>query len=116
MEVFLLRASTVPVSEYLDELKEIDTSHIYTNYINQRFEETIMSSFFKTGSCYNSSKRNVRVNGGYSTKRKKKGKYALMPLHSCDCLSRYLVCFVQAESAEKCRESAEACYLFKSRF
>lgn len=72
-----LRASTVPVSEYLDELKEIDTSHIYTNYgpINQRFEETIMSSFFQNrGSCYNSSKRNVRVNGGYSTKEKKKGK------------------------------------------
>ncbi|MBJ3790408.1 DegT/DnrJ/EryC1/StrS family aminotransferase, partial [Bacillus sp. OA1] len=44
-----LRASTVPVSEYLDELKEIDTSHIYTNYgpINQRFEETIMSEFFQ---------------------------------------------------------------------
>ena len=62
-------------------MKEIDTSHIYTNYgpINQRFEETIMSSFFKTGSCYNSSKRNVRVNGGYSTKERRKGKYALMP-------------------------------------
>lgn len=65
-----LRASTVPVIEYLDELKEIDASHIYTNYgpINQRFEQTIMSGFFsEQGSCYNSSKRNVRVNGGHST-------------------------------------------------
>lgn len=44
-----LRASTVPVIEYLDELKEIDASHIYTNYgpINQRFEQTIMSGFFQ---------------------------------------------------------------------
>lgn len=43
-----LRASIVPVNEYLGELEKMDISHIYTNYgpLNQHFEEKVMSEFF----------------------------------------------------------------------
>jgi dTDP-4-amino-4,6-dideoxygalactose transaminase len=77
-----LRASTVPVSEYLDELKEIDTSHIYTNYgpINQRFEETIMSSFFQNrGAVTTVANATLGLMAAIQLKKRRKGKYALMP-------------------------------------
>lgn len=42
-----LRASIVPVNEYLGELEKIDISHIYTNYgpLNQHFEEKLCRNF-----------------------------------------------------------------------
>ncbi|MDG0959318.1 aminotransferase class I/II-fold pyridoxal phosphate-dependent enzyme, partial [Bacillus paranthracis] len=77
-----LRASTVPVIEYLDELKEIDTSHIYTNYgpINQRFEQTIMSGFFQNrGAVTTVANATLGLMAAIQLKKRKKGKYALMP-------------------------------------
>ncbi|MDQ7234471.1 aminotransferase class I/II-fold pyridoxal phosphate-dependent enzyme [Bacillus pacificus] len=77
-----LRASTVPVIEYLDELKEIDASHIYTNYgpINQRFEQTIMSGFFQNrGAVTTVANATLGLMTAIQLKKRKKGKYALMP-------------------------------------
>ena len=72
-----LRASTVPVIEYLHELKEIDTSHIYTNYgpINQRFEETIMSVFFQNrGAVTTVANATLGLMAAIQLKKRRKGK------------------------------------------
>ncbi|MDC6159360.1 aminotransferase class I/II-fold pyridoxal phosphate-dependent enzyme [Bacillus albus] len=77
-----LRASIVPVNEYLDELERIDISHIYTNYgpINQRFEETIMSKFFQNrGAVTTVANATLGLMAAIQFKKRKKGKYALMP-------------------------------------
>ncbi|MEX0417800.1 aminotransferase class I/II-fold pyridoxal phosphate-dependent enzyme [Bacillus sp. C30] len=77
-----LRASVVPVNEYLDELKKIDISHIYTNYgpLNQHFEETIMSNFFKgRGAVTTVANATMGLMAAIQLKKRKKGKYALMP-------------------------------------
>ncbi|MGN4667911.1 aminotransferase class I/II-fold pyridoxal phosphate-dependent enzyme [Bacillus cereus group sp. MYBK234-1] len=77
-----LRASVVPVNEYLDELKKIDISHIYTNYgpLNQHFEETIISDFFKgRGAVTTVANATMGLMAAIQFKKRKKGKYALMP-------------------------------------
>ncbi|XLP22396.1 aminotransferase class I/II-fold pyridoxal phosphate-dependent enzyme [Bacillus toyonensis] len=77
-----LRASVVPVNEYLDELKKIDISHIYTNYgpLNQHFEETIISNFFKgRGAVTTVANATMGLMAAIQFKKRKKGKYALMP-------------------------------------
>ncbi|EEM12009.1 DegT/dnrJ/eryC1/strS [Bacillus pseudomycoides] len=77
-----LRASVVPVNEYLDEVEKIDISHIYTNYgpLNQHFEEAIMSEFFKSrGAVTTVANATLGLMAAIQLKKRKKGKYALMP-------------------------------------
>ncbi|KOS26487.1 aminotransferase DegT [Bacillus anthracis] len=77
-----LRASIVPVNEYLGELEKIDISHIYTNYgpLNQHFEEKIMSEFFDSkGAVTTVANATLGLMAAIQFKKRKKGKYALMP-------------------------------------
>lgn len=77
-----LRASIVPVNEYLVEVEKMDISHIYTNYgpLNQHFEDTIMSEFFQSrGAVTTVANATLGLMAAIQLKKRKKGKYALMP-------------------------------------
>lgn len=81
-----LRASIVPVNEYLDELERIDISHIYTNYgpMNQRFEETVMSEFFQNrGAVTTVANATLGLMAAIQLKKRKKENMLLcLVLHS----------------------------------